>query len=67
VFGRAAWVNQIQRWKELPIKTAISGEQARGLLLSVSADQKIRKNSGPLPSLLPIRPPCPAREKMRLA
>lgn len=59
-------VNQIQRWKELPIKTAISRKKARSLLLSVSADQKIGKNADSLTSLLPICSPCPAREKMRL-
>ena len=36
-------------------------------VLSVSANQKIRENSGPLSSLLPIDLPCAACEEMRFA
>ena len=55
---------EVQRRKEFPIE-AVTRKQARGLSLGVSANQKIRRDSGSLPSLLPIRPPSTAREEMR--
>lgn len=35
------------------------------MFLRVSSDQKVRQDSGPLSSLLAVRPPRAAREKMR--
>ena len=60
-------VDQHQRWKQLPIKSSVTGEQPLRLHLRVSADQEIGENAVPLAPLPAISPPYTARQEARRA
>src|SRR5260370_40619324 len=58
---------QVERRKKPAVKTPVPRQQPCRLLLSVSSNQKVRQNPGPLSSLLPIHPPYAACEKLRFS
>ena len=52
--------------KQWPVKPAISRDEAVRLHLCMGANNKVGKDPGSLPSLLPVRTPRPAGKKQRI-